>query len=99
MNIQEPASTFGVDKFGVGQPVLRTEDPILVSGKGRYTDDLDRPGQAYAVIVRSTHAHGVIRAIDVSAARAMPGVLGAYTGKDLTAYRDMHSDIAGQHRR
>jgi carbon-monoxide dehydrogenase large subunit len=98
MNIQEPMSAFGVDKFGVGQPVLRTEDPILVSGKGRYTDDLDLAGQAYAVMVRSTHAHGVIRSIDVSAARAMPGVLGAYTGKDLAAYGDIKCVIAGKNR-
>ncbi len=86
MNIQNAASSFGIDKFGVGQPVRRTEDPVLVCGKGRYTDDLDLPGQAYAAIVRSTHAHGLIRSIDVTAARAMPGVLGAYTGQDLAGY-------------
>ena len=48
-------------KFGIGQPVPRTEDPTLVQGQGRYTDDIDLPGQAYAVIVRSRHAHGVIK--------------------------------------
>jgi CO/xanthine dehydrogenase Mo-binding subunit len=46
--------------FGVGQPVPRNEDPTLLRGEGRYTDDLNLPGQAYAVIVRSRHAHGVI---------------------------------------
>jgi len=72
-------------KFAVGQPVPRNEDPTLLRGKGRYTDDLSLPGQAYAVIVRSPHAHGVINAIDTEAARSMPGVLGIYTGPDLTA--------------
>jgi carbon-monoxide dehydrogenase large subunit len=73
-------------KFGIGQPVLRTEDPVLVQGQGHYTDDLNLPGQVYAAIVRSTHAHGVIRAIDTAAARALPGVLGIYTAKDLAGY-------------
>jgi len=72
-------------KFAVGQPVPRNEDPILLRGDGRYTDDLNLPGQAYAVIVRSRYAHGVINAIDTEDARAMPGVLGVYTGPDLTA--------------
>ena len=78
-------SQLAVQKFGVGQPVPRTEDPMLVRGKGRYTDDVSLPGQAYAVMVRSTHAHGIIRNIDTAAARAMPGVLGVYTGADLAA--------------
>ena len=63
-------------KFAVGQPVTRTEDPILVRGQGRYTDDLNLPGQAYAVMVRSRIAHGVIKRIDTSTAAGMPGVLG-----------------------
>lgn len=75
-----------LQKFGVGQSVPRTEDPTLVQGKGRYTDDISLPGQAYAVMVRSTHAHGIIRGIDVSEARKMPGVLAVYTGADLAAY-------------
>jgi carbon-monoxide dehydrogenase large subunit len=73
-------------KFGVGQPVRRTEDPILVRGKGRYTDDINLPGQLYAMMVRSSVAHGVIKGIDTAAAKAMPGVLGVYTAADLTAY-------------
>jgi aerobic carbon-monoxide dehydrogenase large subunit len=70
-------------KFGVGQPVSRTEDPILLTGQGRYTDDVNIKGQAYAVMVRSPYAHGVIKSIDVSAAQAMPGVLAVYTWADL----------------
>jgi aerobic carbon-monoxide dehydrogenase large subunit len=72
-------------KFAVGQPVPRNEDPMLVSGRGRFTDDLSLPGQAYAVMVRSFYAHGVINGIDTEEARGMPGVLGIYTGPDLTA--------------
>ena len=52
----------------------------LLKGQGRYTDDINLPGQAYAVIVRSRVAHGILRKVDTSEARAMPGVLGVYTG-------------------
>jgi aerobic carbon-monoxide dehydrogenase large subunit len=72
-------------KFAVGQPVPRNEDPMLVRGQGRYTDDLSLPGQAHAVIVRSRYAHGVINGIDTEEALQMPGVLGVFTGPDLTA--------------
>ena len=84
MNTQIPSDELAVMKFGIGQPVPRVEDPTLVRGEGRYTDDLDLPGQAYAVMVRSPYAHGAIRAIDTSAARDMPGVLGVYTAADLS---------------
>ncbi|MBL6458605.1 xanthine dehydrogenase family protein molybdopterin-binding subunit [Belnapia sp. T6] len=70
-------------KFGVGQSVPRNEDPILLQGRGRYTDDIDLPGQLYAVMVRSPYAHGIIRGIDTAAAKEVPGVLGVYTGADL----------------
>ncbi len=70
-------------KFGVGQPVPRNEDPVLLQGQGRYTDDIDLPGQLYAVMVRSPYAHGIISGIDTEAAKAVPGVLGVYTGADL----------------
>ena len=73
-------------KFGVGQPVPRKEDPTLLRGEGRYTDDLNLPGQVYAAMVRSRHPHGVIKNIDTSAARGMPGVLGVYTAADLSGY-------------
>ena len=74
-----------LQKFGVGQPVRRKEDDTLVRGKGRYTDDISAPGQVYAVMVRSTHAHGRIRSINIESARGMPGVLGVWTGTDLSA--------------
>ena len=73
-------------RYGVGQPVPRTEDPVLLRGEGRYTDDLNEPGQAYAWIARSPHAHGLLKKIDTTAAKAMPGVLAIYTAADLAAY-------------
>src|SRR3981081_2521898 len=78
-------NAIALQKFGVGQPVRRKEDDTLVRGKGKYTDDFNLPGQAYAWIGRSSHAHGIIRGIDTSAAKAMPGVLGVWTGTDLAA--------------
>src|SRR3982074_3811252 len=62
-------------KFGVGQPVPRKEDPTLLRGQGRYTDDINLAGQVYAVMVRSRVAHGVLKGIDTKAASALPGGL------------------------
>jgi carbon-monoxide dehydrogenase large subunit len=86
MNVHDTSGAFDMNKYGIGQPVRRTEDPILVQGQGRYTDDLTLPGQAYAVFVRSRNGHGIIKAIDTAAAKAMPGVLAIYTGADLASY-------------
>jgi carbon-monoxide dehydrogenase large subunit len=86
MDDRTTEAALSLNKFGIGQPVPRSEDPVLVRGQGRYTDDVNRPGQAYAVMVRSRDAHGVIRAIDTAAAKAMPGVLAVYTAADLAAY-------------
>jgi carbon-monoxide dehydrogenase large subunit len=79
-------TALSLTKFGVGQPVRRSEDPKLLRGEGRYTDDFNRSGQAYAVMVRSRDAHGVIRAIDTDAAKAMSGVLAVLTAADLAGY-------------
>ncbi len=89
MNVQDRSNTFDLNKYGVGQSVRRTEDPVLVQGQGRYTDDLNLPGQAHAVFVRSRNGHGVIKKIDTAAAKGMPGVLAVYTGADLSAYGTM----------
>jgi len=80
------AERLAVEKFAIGQSLPRSEDPTLLRGEGRYTDDVSLPGQAYAVMVRSRNAHGNIRAIHLDAARGMPGVLGVYTAADLQAY-------------
>ena len=85
MNDSMDTADLALLKFGIGQPVLRKEDPVLLRGEGRYTDDVALPDQLYAVMVRSGYAHGTIRSIDLAAARAMPGVLGAYDGRDLAA--------------
>src|ERR1700728_673897 len=83
---QLTADRLSVEKFAVGQSVPRKEDPMLLRGRGHYTDDIALPGQAYAVMVRSQNAHGVIRSIDTEAARKMPGVIGVYTAADLKGY-------------
>src|SRR5260221_678855 len=72
-------------EFGIGQPVRRFEDTRLLRGRGQYVNDVNRPGQAYAVLLRSTHAHARIGAIDTAAAKAAPGVLGVFTIADLDA--------------
>src|SRR2546426_9586171 len=71
---------------GIGEPVTRTEDPKLLRGEGRYTDDVNEPRQAYAYIVRSQYAHGVLKGVDADKAKGMPGVLAVYTAADLAAY-------------
>ena len=86
MDDRTTETALSLTKFGIGQPVRRSEDPKLVRGEGCYADDFNRPRQAYAVIVRSREAHGVIRAISTDAAKAMPGVLGVYAAADLSAY-------------
>ena len=72
-------------KFGVGQPVRRFEDVRLVTGRGRFQDDTRLPQQAYAVFLRSPHAHARILSVDTQAAVAAPGVLAVYTGHDYNA--------------
>jgi len=72
-------------RSGIGRPVRRKEDLRLVVGKGCYSDDVNLPGQAYAVMVRSPHAHARIRAIDTASARTAPGVLAVVTGCDMLA--------------
>jgi len=85
-------------RFAVGQPVSRLEDPVLLRGEGRYTDDMNLPGQAYAVVVRSRVAHGVLNGIDTEAARAMPGVLAVVTAADLVSagIKPMNANVIGK---
>jgi carbon-monoxide dehydrogenase large subunit len=70
-------------KFGMGQPVRRTEDPRFITGHGRYTDDVSLPRQAVGYVLRSPHAHARIRKIDSTAALEAPGILGVFTAADL----------------
>ena len=83
MNVRTSPDDLSAMQFGVGQPVPRNEDPILVRGEGRYTDDVSIEGQLYAHFVRSPYAHGVIKGIDTETAKGMKGVVAVYTGADL----------------
>ncbi|HEX8826624.1 MAG TPA: xanthine dehydrogenase family protein molybdopterin-binding subunit, partial [Xanthobacteraceae bacterium] len=69
---------------GIGAAVRRKEDHRFITGMGHYTDDINRPGQAYAYFLRSPHAHAKIKSIDVKEAAKMPGVLAVLTGAELT---------------
>ncbi|WP_298965054.1 xanthine dehydrogenase family protein molybdopterin-binding subunit [uncultured Methylobacterium sp.] len=87
MNARPDARDFASpQKFGIGQPVPRAEDPVLVRGEGRYTDDLALDGQVYGVFVRSPVAHGILDGIDAEAALALPGVLAVLSASDLDGY-------------
>jgi carbon-monoxide dehydrogenase large subunit len=72
-------------KFGIGQPVPRTEDPRFLTGRGRYVADIVRPGEAQGFVLRSPHAHARVLAIDCAAAREAPGVLAVLTGAEIEA--------------
>jgi len=69
----------------IGRPLRRLEDQKLLTGQGRFTDDVDLPRQAHAAFTRSPHAHAKIAAIDTAAALAAPGVLAVYSGADIVA--------------
>ncbi|MGA8551148.1 MAG: xanthine dehydrogenase family protein molybdopterin-binding subunit, partial [Stellaceae bacterium] len=72
-----------MNQYGIGQPVRRVEDRRFLTGHGSYVDDLIRPRQAFAHMLRSPHAHARIRALDTAAAAAAPGVLAVLTGADV----------------
>jgi aerobic carbon-monoxide dehydrogenase large subunit len=72
-------------KFGVGQSVRRVEDQRFITGTGRYTDDINLPGQTYGYALRSPEAHARIVSIDVAEAKAAPGVLAVITGAEIEA--------------
>ncbi len=74
-----------VEKFAVGQSVRRLEDPRLIQGLGRYSDDVSLPREAHAVLARSPHGHARVRAIDTRAALKSPGVLAVLTAAELAA--------------
>src|SRR5215469_6645103 len=74
-----------VQKFGIGQPVPRVEDPRFITGRGRYVDDFDLPRQCHGVQIMSPHAHARIKSIDTSKAKAADGVLAVLTGADVAA--------------
>jgi carbon-monoxide dehydrogenase large subunit len=69
----------------IGDAVKRKEDLRLLTGRGRFSDDMNAPGQSYAVMVRSPHPHAIIKGIDSAAARAMAGVVSVLTGAEALA--------------
>ena len=73
----------------LGASIKRREDPRFITGKGNYTDDLKLPGMTYAVFVRSPHGNAKIRGIDVTKAKAHPGVVAVFTGKDMTGVNSL----------
>ena len=75
--------TSSTTRFGSGQSVRRVEDEALLTGVGQFADDFDAPGQLRLMILRSSYPHARITAIDTDAARAMPGIVAIYTGRDL----------------
>jgi len=70
-------------EFALGQPVPRFEDPRLLRGGGRYVDDMVLPRMAFGHVLRSPYAHALLRAVDVAAALAAPGVVAVWTGADI----------------
>jgi carbon-monoxide dehydrogenase large subunit len=79
------SSTIDAGRFGSGQAVQRIEDPALLAGAGRFTDDVRVDGETHLAFLRSPYAHARIVSLDADAARATPGVLAVYTGAELAA--------------
>ena len=79
---------------GIGASVRRLEDKRFITGRGRYTDDINRPGQLHAYFLRSPHAHARITAIDVVAAKASPGIAAIYTGRDIKRFMPTSDDLS-----
>lgn len=100
MNAPFDHSSLPEDRFAIGQSVSRLEDPALLRGEGRYTDDLNLPGQLYGVMVRSPVAHGVLKALNTDDARAMPGVRAIITKADLieAGVKPMAANVMGSNR-
>ena len=84
--IISPARTGGPGKTLIGASVARLEDDALITGRGRFVDDIHLPGLLHAAFVRSPHAHAAIRSIDTAAALAAPGVHAVYTYDDFKPY-------------
>ena len=78
---------------GIGARSLRKEDQRFITGKGRYTDDIDQHGQTYAVFVRSPHAHAKLVGIDKASALGMPGVLAVLDGDRRRRRRARQPDL------
>ena len=67
----------------LGKPIKRTEDPRFITGEGNYLDDIKLASMTHMAILRSPYAHANIRSVDISAAKAMPGVVAVFVGADI----------------
>ena len=74
-----------MSETGIGASVKRVEDKRFLTGRGRYIDDINQPGQLYAWMLRSPHAHARINGVDINAAEHAPGVVAIFTGADMAA--------------
>jgi carbon-monoxide dehydrogenase large subunit/6-hydroxypseudooxynicotine dehydrogenase subunit gamma len=83
MTVTYPVPPIAADRKVLGHPVTRLEDRPLITGKGRYAGDINFPHQLHMRIVRSNHAHGLIKNIDTQAAKAVPGVIAVWTNADI----------------
>jgi carbon-monoxide dehydrogenase large subunit len=100
MNATLDHAQLSAERFAIGQPVSRKEDPTLLRGEGSYTDDLNLPGQLYGVVVRSRVAHGKLAALHTDEARTMPGVRAILTRADLleAGTKPMAANVLGSNR-
>ena len=78
----------------IGASVLRVEDPVLLTGKGCYTDDIQLPGMLHMALLRSPHSHAKILSINTSLAQAMPGIEAVLTGADLSEHLNVPVEFA-----
>ena len=85
-------------KFGLSQPLRRVEDPRLLKGAGRYTDDIGLPDQCHGYVYRSPYAAATITSIDTAVAKTMPGVVGVFTYADIAALGDLPCAVALKNR-
>ena len=81
------------ENVGIGASLRRKEDLRFITGKGNYVADIKLPDMTVMVLLRSQHAHAHLRAIDTSAAKALPGVLAIYTGADMKQYGTIQSGL------
>src|SRR5437764_8886328 len=84
-DLSAPSQRSRMNGVHIGRSLRRLEDQRFLTGRGRYVDDIDMPGQLHGIVLRSPHGHAVIDRIDSATARAMPGVRGVFTAADLDA--------------
>src|SRR5438045_9416014 len=84
-DLSAPSQRSRMNGVHIGRSLRRLEDQRFLTGRGRYVDDIDMPGQLHGIVLRSPHGHAAIDGIDTAAACAMPAVRGVFTAADLEA--------------